>query len=144
MPNSTCLPNPFTVAYDPTTSRLCGHWPASVDDSLLRAHYADLLTAACAHGGCRFWLLDMRGRNWHSPEFGRWFSTVFTAAAHAALHQPLFIAYVLSPAHHAVANTPGVQATQSGSSTHDVYPFFFDSAAAAREWLAHQQALDLG
>ena len=144
MPTSTYPPNPFTVAYDPTTDRIRGHWPAPVDDTLLRGHYADLLTAACAHGGCRFWLLDMRVRNWHSPEFGRWFSSVFVDAAHAALHQPLFIAYVLSPAHHAIANTPGVQATQCGCITHDVYPFFFDSETPAREWLAHQQAFSLG
>lgn len=142
MPLAPPLLTAFTLTYDAATSRLLGHWPACVADHALRAQYADLLTAASAHGNCRFWLLDLRARDWHTPDFGRWYSEVFAPATHAALHQPVFIAYVLRSAHYAIANTPGVQATQRGCAAHGVYPFFFDSETAAHEWLAHQQALD--
>lgn len=136
------LPDTFTFSYDPTTNRLTGCWPGAVADETLRAQYADLLTMAAAHGNCCFWLLDMRARNWHTPEFGRWFNSVFAEAAHAALHQSLFIAYVLGPEHQAAVNGLGAQATQRGCTKHGVYPFFFDCEADAREWLTHQQAYD--
>ncbi len=143
MPKPVHSPNTFHLNYDPTTNRLLGKWPASVADTHLRTHYAYLLSKACEHGNCLFWLLDLRERNWHTPGFGRWFGTVFAQAAQAALHQPLFIAYVLSPTHQLISNTPGAQATQRDCAAHGVYPFFFDSEAAASEWLAHQQRHDM-
>lgn len=132
---------PFQLDYDATARLLRGTWPSSVLDADLRAHYAELLAEARTYG-CRFWLLDMRERNWHMPAFGRWYSTEFAAAVRAALGQPVFIAYVLSPSHQAMAESPQVQATQRGAAAHDVYPYFFGDEFAALEWLRHQQAFD--
>jgi hypothetical protein len=139
MPRTAHAPNTFHLSYDPTTNRLLGQWPTTVADAHLRTHYAYLLSKACEHGNCRFWLLDLSKRNWHTPGFGRWFGTVFAQAAQAALHQPLFIAYVLSPNHQVISNTPGVQATKRDCAAHGVYLLFFDSETAASEWLAYQQ-----
>lgn len=132
----------FSLTYDAAARQLHSCWRGTTTDDELYAHYAELMAAAEAHDYCRFWLLDMRERNWHASGFGRWFGNEFAAIAHQVLGQPLFIAYVLNPTHKAIADSPGVQATQYNCAAHGVYPFFFDNEAAARDWLAHQQALD--
>lgn len=144
MPTEDSLPYTFSLAYEAATQQLHGCWRGIVPEADLYAHYAELMDAAETHHNCRFWLLNMRERNWHAPGFGRWFGNEFAAIAQQVLGQPLFISYVLSPAHKAIADSPGVQATQCNCAAHGVYPFFFDNEAAAREWLAHQQAHDPG
>ena len=133
-------PETFQLTYDDANSLLLGTWPGQVLDVELRHQYEELLVAAQRHGSCRYWLLDMRARNWHMPSFGRWFGADFAAAVHRALGQPVFIGYVLSPRHREAASTPRTQATQRGCATHNVYPYFFDSPDAALDWLRHQQA----
>ena len=142
MPNSTLASSHFDLAYDLGSQRLVGCWHGAVTEKDLYLHYAELMAAAEAHGNCRFWLLDMRERNWHTPGFGRWFGNDFAEMAHATLGQPLFIAYVLSLSHKVIVDSPGVQVTQYQCAAYSVYPFFFDSEAAALDWLAHQQAHD--
>lgn len=142
MPASTSLPTRFSFAHDPATSCLRAHWAGPVAEAHLRTQYADLLAAASAHGNCCFWLLDLRQRNWSSPEFGRWFSDVFAPAAHAALHQSVFVACILSSAQRKPANTAAVHTSQRVCTAHGLYTFFFDDEANAREWLAHQQEHD--
>jgi hypothetical protein len=142
MPPSATADATFTYTYDATRQQVLACWAGPVTDAELYAHYAELLALAEDHDCCRFWQLDMVARNWHTSAFGRWFGQDFAPLAHAGLGQPLFIAYVLSPAHHTLANRLGTQATQHNCAAYDVYPFFFDSEEGAQEWLAHQQAHD--
>ena len=142
MPLFTTAAGNFTCTYDAVRRQLLACWHGPVTDTELYEHYAELMALAECHDGCRFWQLDMVARNWHPSGFGRWFGNEFAPLAHAALGGSLFIAYVLSPAHHAIVNSPSTQATQLSCAAHDVYPFYFDQAAAAQDWLAHQQAHD--
>lgn len=136
-------PTTFQLHYDVAAKLLRGGWSAPVLDADLRGHYIGLLAQAQAYGNCRYWLLDLRQRNWHMPSFGQWISTEFAAAAHAALGQPLFIAYVLGPRHQTAAEAPRSQTAQCDCTQHDVYPYFFASEEAALDWLRHQQAFDV-
>jgi hypothetical protein len=142
MPHFATAEPTFTCTYDTAHQRLHGCWHGPVTDADLYEHYAELMSLAEAHDCCRFWQLDMVARNWHQSDFGRWFGNEFAPLAHAALGGPLFIAYVVSPAHYAAANKPSTQATQHNCAAFDVYPFFFDQVDCAQEWLAHQQAHD--
>lgn len=144
MPLATATPLTFTLAYDAAANNLLATWTGSpAPDTALHAHYAELLAAAQAHSGCRFWLLDRRQRAWHSPTFGHWFGHDFAARVEATLGRPTFIAYLLTPTQHqASADGPGGEATQRACAAHNVYPFFFGDELAALAWLRHQQALD--
>lgn len=135
------LPVPFAFEHDAAARRLRVAWGSSMAEAEMRAQYRALLATAAA-ARCRFWLLDLRARNWHTVSFGRWFSEEFAPQVHAALHGSAFLAYVLDPALHGAVSSPNAQATQCGCAEHDVYPFFFDSELAAVAWLQHQQSLD--
>jgi hypothetical protein len=128
----------FYFQYDAAADLVRGGWLAPVLDADLRSHYAQLLRVAQQHGCC-CWLLDMRGRNWHMPSFGQWFSTEFVAAVQAALGQPVFIAYLLSPRHHSAADTVREQHAQHESRAQQVYPAAFADEAAALAWLSQQR-----
>lgn len=132
----------FTYTYDASRRQLLGCWHGPVTETELYTHYAELMALAEAHDYCRFWQLNMVARDWHASGFGRWFGHDFAPSAHAALGRPLFIAYVLNPAHRKIADSPSTQATQHNCAAADVYPFFFDSEECAQQWLAHQQAHD--
>ena len=129
----------FSFAYHPTSQQLRGEWVGPVVDADMRRHYGELLAEARAHGNCRFWLLDLRRRNWHDLGFPAWYQEVLVPTLHAALGQPVFIAYVLDPVRRDVADNVCVQDTQRNCAAHDVYPYFFDNEADARAWLAYQQ-----
>ncbi|MDO7887065.1 hypothetical protein [Hymenobacter cheonanensis] len=131
----------FHLRHDAAAQLLRGHWPAPVLDADLRSHYAELLAQAQEHAGCRYWLLDMRRRAWHMPSFDTWFSAGFAAEVQAALGQPVFIAYVLSPRHQTAAESTRTQVAQRACAQHDVYPCFFAEEDAALAWLHHQQGL---
>lgn len=132
----------FTVSYNTATQHVQARWRGNVPDADLYAHYAELMATAEAHGNCRFWLLDMDGRNWPTFAFRHWFGTEFAPLIHAALHQPVFMAYVVSDSQNVQINTPSIQTIQYHCVTHDVYPLFFTSEAAACDWLLQQQAHD--
>lgn len=130
----------FQVCYLPAERLLRGAWTTQTLDADIRDHYSELIALAQEHD-CRYWLLDMRQRNWHMPSFGQWFSTEFAPLVHAALGQPLFVAYILSPRHRAVAESMRIQACQRGCAQHDVYTYYFENEEAARDWLHYQQSL---
>ncbi len=144
MPPPATADRLFTCAYDAVRRQLLGCWHGPTTEAELYEHYAELMALAETHGNCRFWQLDMVARNWPAPAFGRWFGNEFAPLAHAALRGPLFMAYIVSPAHAAQAGITATQATQHNCATCDVYPFFFDNPTDAQEWLAHQQAHDQG
>ena len=130
----------FQLTFEAATGLLRGCWLAPVLDADLRAHYAQLLQAAQRHG-CPYWLLDMRQRNWHMPSFGQWVSTEFAPAVRAALAQPVFVAYVLSPRHHSAAARGREQQAQQQSREQQLYADIFADEAAAGAWLRQQQRL---
>lgn len=131
----------FQFYYDAAADLLHGSWPAPVLDADLRGHYAELLRAARQHGHCCYWLLDMRQRNWHMPSFGQWVSTEFAPAVQAALGQPIFVAYILSPRHHSAAARTHEQRAQQETRAQHMHSDAFADEAAARAWLRQQQRL---
>ena len=133
---------PFASRYDVAANQLRLEWQGTAGDADLQQQYSSLLADWGQHQGCRFWLLDMRQRNWHTPEFGRWFADSFAAKLHALAGQPVFLAYIVSPAHYPSVNSPNAQAVVCACVEHDMYPFFFDQEAEALAWLCHQQRYD--
>jgi hypothetical protein len=132
----------FHIALDSANSLLAARWLAPVADEVEPTHFDRLLTEARNHGKCRFWLMDLRGRNWFSEQVGQWLGTTFAAQAAQSIGLPVFIACVLDPLHFEVAQGPGAAASQRACAAHDFYPYFFDNEADARAWLRDQQELD--
>ena len=142
MPFRAASADAFTVTYNPDLRQLHGRWAGPVTEADLYAHYAELVAAAEAHGNCRFWLLDLRARNWHTPRFSRWYANEFSALVCAAVGQPLYIAYLVGSAHADHANSLITQVMQGNSAAHGLHPFYTDQDAAAHEWLQNKQLLD--
>jgi hypothetical protein len=142
MPFRATSSDAFTFTYDPALRQLHGLWTSPVTEADLYAHYAELVAAAEAHGNCRFWLLDLRARNWHTPRFSRWYANEFSALVAAAVGQPLYIGYLVGPAHAAPAGSLLTQVMQGNSAAHGLHPYYTEQEAAAREWLLHKQLLD--
>lgn len=134
----------FQLHYEAADGVLRGRWPAPVLDADLRAHYTQLLAAAQEYGGCCYWLLDLRERNWHMPSFAQWVSTEFAAAVRAALAPPIFVAYVLSPRHYSAAARAQEQQAHQHSQAQQLYASTFADEASALAWLRQQQLAVLG
>ncbi len=132
----------FTYSYDPVLDLVLAFWRGTVPDADLYAQYAELMATAEAHDHCRWWLLDIRARSWPSTSFRHWMNTEFAPLAKAALVKPLSIAYVIADEQNEYINQAGIQNVRHNLAGHDVQPAFFDTEAAAREWLAQQRAHD--
>lgn len=128
----------FSCHYEEATQLLCGEWAGPVPSEALPACYGQLLAVAQAHG-CRFWLLDMQRRNWHSEAFARWFSAVFAAQASQAVGQPIFIACVVLAEQRAQVEGRCNEQLLRRITDHSVFPFYFTDARVARAWLRDQQ-----
>ena len=133
----------FQLTYREADGLLHGCWLAPVLDADLRIHYGELLQEAQLVGNCRYWLLDIRRRNWHMPSFGHWANTEYVPAVRAALGSPIFVAYVMSPRHLSAATRPQDRRTQEQIRDQELYSESFADEAAARTWL-HQQRLAEG
>lgn len=133
----------FSISYEPGSDLLLGEWPQPIPMAQLAACYESLLAAAQARGGCRFWRLDVRPRNWHSAELAHWFTTEFVPRAVAALGQPLFIAYLVADEQQARIESAATEALLRQTARANCYPFYFRYEAAALAWLRDQQQADL-
>ena len=133
----------FQLRYDAAAGLLHGRWRAPVLDADLRLHYGQLLHEAQLAGGCRYWLLDIRRRNWHMPSFGQWANTELVPAVLAALGAPVFVAYVMSPRHLSAATRPQDERTREEIRAQQLISESFADEAAARAWL-HQQRQEVG
>ena len=128
----------FSYQYEEATNLLQGEWAGPLSSEVLPACYGRLLAAAEAHS-CRFWLLDMQRRNWHSEAFARWFSAVFAAQASQAVGQPIFIACVVLAEQRAQVEGRCNEQLLRRITDHSVFPFYFTDARVARAWLRDQQ-----
>ncbi|GAA4357477.1 hypothetical protein GCM10023185_22230 [Hymenobacter saemangeumensis] len=141
---TAALSTTFQIVPEPANGLLTAQWAQAVanPDADLRSDYAQLLAEAHRQSNCRFWLLDLRGRNWHAPSFGPWFAHDYARQVARALGGPVFIAYVLAPQHRPIAESEATATTQRAAAAHDLYPYFFDNETDARSWLCDQQELD--
>lgn len=130
----------FSLAYDAAQHLLLGHWRLNTDDADLHPSYERLLTAAKAHNNCRFWLLDMRLRNWHTATFTKWFAELLANQAVREVGAPIFVAYVAAEHHRADIESVATEAMLRQAAQVEFYPFFFSNEAAARAWLVYHQA----
>jgi len=128
-------------AYEANHCLLTAQWEGAVPAAELPGQYAHLLEVARQHDNCRYWLLDVRGRQGQAAEADTWFAHGFAAELQSLGH-PVFLAYVLDPSHYALASSADVAATKRACAKYDVYPYFFSNEADARAWLLHQQHLD--
>ena len=131
-------PNSFSLAYEPSRGTVVGGWSKPVEMAQLRACYEALLAAAQAHKNCRFWLLDLRQRNWHTPEFARWFTTDFVPRAVATLRQPLFIAYLVADEQQPYIESEATNNILRQAAAVNCYPFYFECEPDALAWLHDQ------
>jgi hypothetical protein len=134
------FPNQFSIEYDAADHLLTGSWLCNIADNDLYPCYEHLLTAAKAHGNCRFWLLDMRLRGWHSPTFAKWFGDLLAKQVVRELGPPVFVAYVAHEKHRTDIEGDNTQATLKQSAQVEFYPYFFDNKEEARDWLLYYQA----
>ncbi len=139
---STLRPEVFSLFYEPHDEILTGVWPRPLAPAQLPTCYEQLLAAAQAQRSCRFWLLDMRQRDWHSAAFRRWFTAEFVPRAVATLGQPLFIAYVVADEQQQFIESAPTDALLRQAATLNCFPFYFTCEEAALAWLRDQQAAE--
>ncbi|MFD1873408.1 hypothetical protein [Hymenobacter bucti] len=132
-------PSFFSLDYEAASHLLVGRWLHSLADDDLYPDYYRLLTAAKAHGNCRFWLLDMRLRSWHSVAFATWFSELLANEVVREVGAPVFVAYVAGEAHRVDIESVATDVTLRQTAQVEFYPYFFSNEAAARDWLLYHQ-----
>ena len=130
----------FSLDYAAAEHLLVGCWLRDVNDDDLYPSYERLLAAARAHGNCRYWLLDMRRRSWHTATFTKWFTELLTHQAVREVGAPIFVAYVAAEAHRTDIESVATQAMLRQAAQVEFYPYFFNSETAARDWLLYYQA----
>ncbi len=133
-------PDLFSLTYEAVPRLLVGRWLQDSEDEDLYPAYRQLLAAAKAHDNCRFWLLDMRQRSWHTVAFAKWFSGLLANEVVREIGAPVFVAYVANEAHRVDIESVATQATLRHAARVEFYPYFFSDEAAAREWLLYYQA----
>lgn len=131
----------FSYGYEPATRLLRGEWAGPVPSAVLPACYGQLLAAAEAQN-CRFWLLDMRRRNWHDAAFAEWFTTTFAAQASQVVGQPIFIAYLVLDGQRPQVEGYCNEVLLRQITEYNVFPFYFTDEQQARSWLHDQQAAE--
>ncbi len=129
----------FSLDYDTTYQQLVGHWLRDSPDDDLHPSYEQLLNAAKAHNNCRFWLLDMSKRRWHSATFAKWFGDLLSRKAVYELGSPVFVAYVANETHRSHIESVATDVMLRQTAEVEFYPYFFTTEAAAREWLVYYQ-----
>jgi len=98
-----------------------------------------LLAEGVAHGKCRFWLLDLRERQWPSPAFTAWLTELFAYDAVAQLGSPVFIGYVAHEEHRRFVESLATVAALRRAAESEFYPRYFDNEASALDWLHYYQ-----
>lgn len=130
----------FSLHYDAEAHLLVGHWLHDSETEDLYPDYYRLLAAAKAHDDCRYWLLDMHCRHWHTTAFALWFSELLAHQVVREVGAPVFVAYVADEVHRADIESVATEAMLRQVAQVEFYPFFFSDEAAAREWLLYHQA----
>jgi hypothetical protein len=133
----------FDTTYVAAQGLLFDRWTGPVGPARPSEHYPRLLALAQQHHGCRFWVLDLQQYSWSTPAHSPLFSHYFALHAGGVLGCPLFIAYVVSPAHYEEALVSTPPRLLQLCAAHQIYPVFFDAEADALAWLRHQQSLDV-
>lgn len=118
-------------------------WKTPVNDICLASHYLDILSAARNQDRRPFWLVDMTGCPWPGPEHWHWLREPYARFAAHVLRQPLFVAFVLNPAHYPHASALLAEEAFGNSVYYDVYPCSFVNEADARDWLKQQQVFGM-
>jgi hypothetical protein len=130
-------PDQFSLAYDAEQHLLIGAWLSDTEEDDLYPSYERLLAAAHAHDKCRFWLLDMRKRSWHSVAFARWFGNLLAHQVVRELGSPVFVAYVAEETHRVDIEGVASDAMLRQTAQVEFYPYYFDNEQSAREWLVY-------
>ena len=129
----------FSIDYVAAEHLLVGRWLRDTDDDGLYPSYERLLAEAKAYGSCRYWLLDMRLRRWHTATFTKWFANLLTHQAVREVGAPIFVAYVAAEVHRTDIESVATQAMLRQAAQIEFYPYFFNNEAAAHDWLLYYQ-----
>ena len=130
----------FSIDYVAAEHLLVGRWLHDTNDDGLYPSYERLLAEAKTHSNCRYWLLDMRLRSWHTTTFTQWFAELLANKAVREVGAPIFVAYVAAETHRTDIESVATQAMLRQAAQVEFYPYFFNSETAARDWLLYYQA----
>lgn len=131
----------------PTTFRedlgvLVSRWTRQPPASELRAVYAEL-TDVALHYQARYWLQDIRHRDYNHPETTRWLLSTYFLEMARQLGGRLHIAYLAGPVLlDSIVNSPNFVPADAYHGS----PFtiaFFNAEGTAYDWLAQQRRSDL-
>ena len=129
----------FSLGYEVAPHLLVGRWLHESEDGDLYPAYLRLLATAKANGNCRFWLLDMRQRDWHTVAFAEWFGGLLANQVVREVGAPVFVAYVADETHRVDIESVATEAMLRQAARVEFYPYFFNDEAAARDWLIYYQ-----
>jgi hypothetical protein len=119
------------LLHRPDLPALIARWQREVTPAELRADYEALLAAA-DNAACPRWLLDLRRReDLTEPTVNTWFGQTFAPALRGRYHEPVRLAFLVSPLR---AEQP-VMAVVSAADADCEIATFIDEAAA-HDWLA--------
>ncbi|TGE14295.1 hypothetical protein [Hymenobacter elongatus] len=138
MRSAADLPAALATTYRADLNMLVGRWGYQPAVGLLPDIYQDMKQQALSTG-CRFWLQDIRRREFNDPEITRWLLTEFFPDMSQLLGGRLAVAYLTSPALLLTIMTgPGFLPP----SAYDNQPFgiaFFGDEGECINWLREQQ-----
>jgi len=121
----------LTLTNRPDLPAVIVRWQREVTPDELRTGYEVLLQTADA-AGCSRWLLDLRRRqDLADAGVNTWFSRVFAPSLRGRYHQPVRLAFLISPLRAQQTVTAMVSPTDS-----DCEIATFTDEAAAHQWLA--------
>ena len=127
-------PDLLQLTYRPDLEVLIGRWGYQPEPAALAAEYERLAAAAQAHGA-RYWLQDIRRRSLNDPHITQWLLTEYFPDMAYRLGGRLRVAYLVSPALHAVILAqPGFVPVESYAGRPFAVAFFGDEGGAI-DWL---------
>lgn len=132
----------FSLVYDAAARVLQACWPEPLTDAELQTTLLALLPTAQAHGNCRFWLLDVRQRPIASPMLRQWVRQVLHPRLSRGLNGPVFVAFVVAPGQRPAIEDPAMDLHLRAAAADSIYLYYFESEAAALDWLRNQQERD--
>ena len=122
--------------YRPDMGTMVCRWLGEVTPAEMRTSYKHLFAEAQGVGS-RVWLLDIRRRNNDDPETAQWLLDEFLPMLTIHFGGPIFLAYLLSPAHLGRVDD-AVNPMHVAQLHRSVHVGLFTDEGAANAWLVQQ------
>ncbi|WP_324680042.1 hypothetical protein [Hymenobacter sp. GOD-10R] len=136
---SDLLADHVTWQFHPQFKMLIARWQRSLTAEQQQQVYAALLPIAQQHENCRYWLLDVRRLAAAPPLLLSWAVEVYQSTLAPTLGGPVYAAFVTVPHQQENIDSSAMHTLVAKANTHHYYPVFYDTEAAAVNWLQVQQ-----